>query len=238
MSILPTFDYLYALRLSYIDEYYNYVPENIIIDKLKHFILNIEPNEIIVKEHLINFYKYFDIDISNFTEIDTDNHNNHANANANEFKEQMLEYINSISNMINTRAHNYQPMSMNVNHVQSPPVVMYLPIGQGNPPFNNQDMLNMLNIIQSIPQVQIPVQMHDVVNILDEKDRDKIVKTILTEDLNSDCSVCMGKLEKDETIATLPCTHTFHDECIDTYLNKYNYICPVCRKAVGNSSVL
>ena len=33
----------------------------------------------------------------------------------------------------------------------------------------------------------------------------------------------------------IDCSHYFHKACLEKWLEKYNYICPVCRKELGKS---
>lgn len=47
-----------------------------------------------------------------------------------------------------------------------------------------------------------------------------------------DCAVCLGEVEKGETVRRLPtCQHVFHRECIDLWLSAHA-TCPVCRSGV------
>jgi hypothetical protein len=47
-----------------------------------------------------------------------------------------------------------------------------------------------------------------------------------------DCAVCLGEVEKGETVRQLPaCQHVFHRECIDPWLRAHA-TCPVCRSSV------
>ncbi|CAL4970318.1 unnamed protein product [Urochloa decumbens] len=47
-----------------------------------------------------------------------------------------------------------------------------------------------------------------------------------------DCAVCLGELEKGETVRRLrACQHVFHLECIDLWLRAHA-TCPVCRSGV------
>jgi hypothetical protein len=57
----------------------------------------------------------------------------------------------------------------------------------------------------------------------------KLKTSKLEADLESKCTICMGKLSKDEMITTLPCNHIYHSECINEYLSSYNSKCPSCR---------
>ncbi|XP_076937246.1 RING-H2 finger protein ATL52-like [Bidens hawaiensis] len=48
----------------------------------------------------------------------------------------------------------------------------------------------------------------------------------------TDCSVCLGEFQEDESIKILPkCSHVFHVYCIDTWL-KTHLNCPLCRANV------
>lgn len=48
----------------------------------------------------------------------------------------------------------------------------------------------------------------------------------------TDCSVCLGEFQEDESIRLLPkCSHAFHVYCIDTWL-KTHLNCPLCRAKV------
>ncbi|GJN19447.1 hypothetical protein PR202_gb06726 [Eleusine coracana subsp. coracana] len=48
----------------------------------------------------------------------------------------------------------------------------------------------------------------------------------------ADCAVCLGDVEKGETVRRMPaCRHVFHRECIDVWLHAHA-TCPVCRRAV------
>jgi hypothetical protein len=46
-----------------------------------------------------------------------------------------------------------------------------------------------------------------------------------------DCSVCLEKYGRGDTVLTLPCLHFFHQSCAIPWL-KANKTCPVCKKEV------
>ncbi|KAJ4966670.1 hypothetical protein NE237_018519 [Protea cynaroides] len=48
----------------------------------------------------------------------------------------------------------------------------------------------------------------------------------------TDCSVCLGEFQEDETLRLLPkCSHAFHLPCIDTWLRSHTN-CPLCRAPI------
>jgi Ring finger domain len=50
--------------------------------------------------------------------------------------------------------------------------------------------------------------------------------------VSTDCSVCLGEFNEDESLRLLPeCTHAFHVECIDKWLESHSN-CPICRASV------
>lgn len=56
---------------------------------------------------------------------------------------------------------------------------------------------------------------------------------VLDKEMNGEsddktCPICLGEFEKGNEIRTLPCTHFFHKDCIDPWLNT-NTSCPRCR---------
>lgn len=54
------------------------------------------------------------------------------------------------------------------------------------------------------------------------------IKKNLIENYNSECVICLETFKKNEKVAQLECEHTFHKDCIKTWLN-LNNTCPTCR---------
>jgi hypothetical protein len=96
---------------------------------------------------------------------------------------------------------------------------------------------NLSNLISNIISEELyNLQTEDVICTLDESEKDKLKKSILTEKVDNkiyDCNVCLEEIELNQEIIELPCEHIYHSECIEKYLNEYNYKCPSCRKEVG-----
>jgi len=47
------------------------------------------------------------------------------------------------------------------------------------------------------------------------------------------CNICLCEFEDGEDLRTLPCTHTFHKDCIDKWL-KMNKVCPIDRQEISS----
>ncbi|PON34123.1 43kDa postsynaptic protein [Parasponia andersonii] len=54
----------------------------------------------------------------------------------------------------------------------------------------------------------------------------------------TDCSVCLGEFQEDESLRLLPkCSHAFHVPCIDTWLRSHTN-CPLCRAPIVINSTV
>ncbi|KAJ3689950.1 hypothetical protein LUZ61_019114 [Rhynchospora tenuis] len=52
-----------------------------------------------------------------------------------------------------------------------------------------------------------------------------------------ECAVCLADFQEKESIKVLPgCSHAFHIDCIDTWL-QFNANCPMCRSVITSSSL-
>jgi hypothetical protein len=49
------------------------------------------------------------------------------------------------------------------------------------------------------------------------------------------CPICLIEHEDEDVVRILKCKHFFHKSCIDEWLNKHSYKCPICRCELGNS---
>lgn len=108
-------------------------------------------------------------------------------------------------------------------------------VGTHNSMINVLNSLMVSNGINNIPMSFAQSMFTDVVVSTDDKDLESLKTTKLETKIDTDCSICMGHLEKDEEVSELKCSHIFHTECIKPYLEQYNYKCPVCRAAVGKA---
>ena len=132
---------------------------------------------------------------------------------------QFTFYSSNSTNSINTiRTIQY---TFNPNSIFQPNLRNII---NSNPLFSSQGIFNSL--------VFEPI-MEDVVSTLDDSEKDKLKVYKLIEKKEEKCTICMSEINVDEQVCDLPCAHTFHDECIQPWLNHYNYKCPVCRKEVG-----
>lgn len=57
----------------------------------------------------------------------------------------------------------------------------------------------------------------------------------MKETSTCECSICMGEYSQGTIVKKLPCLHTFHCDCIDSWLRLHNS-CPVCRHEIDGSN--
>ena len=95
--------------------------------------------------------------------------------------------------------------------------------------------LNMELIATFINILNQNIVNEDVVVTTD--DVNDIKKIELDEMNHYNCSICMDTLKKGDTVLDIECKHIFHSECLTEYLEKYNHICPICRKDIGKSKI-
>ncbi len=157
------------------------------------------------------------------------------NGNSYNFNSQNPQLVNSLMN--NSSGINM----INSPFIQNAPMMNFNQIG------THGSMINVINSllggnhglsgsgILPIPLTTGPSMFSDVVVSTDDKDLESLKTIKLETNLDTDCSICMGHLEKDEEVSELKCSHTFHTECIKPYLRQYNYKCPVCRAEVGKA---
>lgn len=76
----------------------------------------------------------------------------------------------------------------------------------------------------------------DVKNIVTDEILDENTKKLLFKNLDSNlkinyktCSICIDDYEEESEIRQLNCNHVFHVTCIDPWLLKESYKCPLCR---------
>ncbi|PRQ18364.1 putative transcription factor C2H2 family [Rosa chinensis] len=46
------------------------------------------------------------------------------------------------------------------------------------------------------------------------------------------CVICIEDLEAGVQVIRLPCSHLYHERCIDRWLKKPSHICPICRSPI------
>jgi len=120
-----------------------------------------------------------------------------------------------------------------------------------NNPLNNNlhitfdpNRLNLANTLFTafLPQNNI-FQFANVINfplnsshISTENILEKNTKVIKYNDIDiklrskyETCYICLADFDKDDTIRIIKCEHIFHKDCIDPWLLKESYKCPVCR---------
>ncbi|XP_022735667.1 E3 ubiquitin-protein ligase AMFR-like [Durio zibethinus] len=55
-----------------------------------------------------------------------------------------------------------------------------------------------------------------------------MLKKVCMEIGDQDCMICLEELKVGSDVSRMPCSHTFHGDCIEKWLKQSHY-CPICR---------
>lgn len=217
--------YLFALRVSLQDTYNN---ESDIIRELKKDLLLSGTNSNEIDNSLQQFYQYYGIDIPLDTiqqvpiedniefDVEYSDGSSDDDLSDNELQIQPPN-IHSHFSIIQGLNHFINSLEENNDIIQVPVNQLFGLVFNGNQHIES-------NLMNNLEDIRITV---------DEKEINNLESKVLEDNLDTDCSICMANMVKDETIIKLKCSHVFHKECIETYLKQYNHKCPICRKKVG-----
>lgn len=82
-----------------------------------------------------------------------------------------------------------------------------------------------------IPQNDPDENKTDIENQKLPKDCTVYNKNNATNQNTESCSICLGEYNNNEVIKKLPCDHSFHRKCIESWTNTHD-TCPLCRRSV------
>ncbi|MCD9639425.1 hypothetical protein HAX54_023940 [Datura stramonium] len=76
-----------------------------------------------------------------------------------------------------------------------------------------------------------PITAKQYLKLIDEKNPVSRFKSTSTSGaINPEtCAVCLSVFEEGEQVRKLKCNHTFHKDCLDTWLQQDSATCPLCR---------
>lgn len=60
----------------------------------------------------------------------------------------------------------------------------------------------------------------------------KINSSVVENDMEDECHLCLDTMKKGENVFILPCQHTFHTKCVDELVVHQHIVCPLCRKSI------
>jgi len=172
--------------------------------------------------------------------------------NTNEVRDTVNQFV-SIINDIDDRLHELEDLNTdNYTNEQINPLTILSLFENNlnillNIPQPNTDIFNLLNsntssiyinippIIPSILPSILPIQ-EDVKNVATENILDENTDILEYHELTNElkekyksCSICIDDYSNDNEIRKLHCNHVFHKDCIDPWLLKESYKCPICR---------
>ncbi|KAJ6937597.1 hypothetical protein NC652_012039 [Populus alba x Populus x berolinensis] len=57
--------------------------------------------------------------------------------------------------------------------------------------------------------------------------------SIIVQKKDVSCSICLVELEKEDMVSQLSrCMHVFHTDCIDKWIQRDHFTCPLCRTSI------
>ena len=250
---------LFAQRLYYQDIYDE---ETDIIKKLKLYLFNRHSNINDINNILFGFYQYYNIEnitleliqentvrILPIFNIPINEENNNDNN---------INYINIINRLIRHRLNNNNNNQDNNNqdndnqdndNQDNDNQDNDNNNGNNNEGNNNNEennfrhiftnsvinLLSNFNIIDIYIDNQNNQQLEDVIVTVNDEDLEKMEEIIVLEDTNIECTICLNNIVKDDKMIKLSCNHSYHSDCIMTYLKNYNHKCPICRCEIGTA---
>ena len=60
---------------------------------------------------------------------------------------------------------------------------------------------------------------------------ENLPRRLIREDSETECPICLKRLEQDDEVMRLPCSHEFHSDCLTAWLDKAGS-CPLCRRSL------
>ena len=97
---------------------------------------------------------------------------------------------------------------------------------------------NVLNLLNNFNVIDIYTQnnnqpLEDVIVTVNDEDLDRMERIQVLEDTEIECTICLNNINTHDEMVKLSCNHSYHSNCIMTYLKNYNHKCPVCRYEIG-----
>ncbi|KAL2851974.1 hypothetical protein BJY01DRAFT_208606 [Aspergillus pseudoustus] len=105
-----------------------------------------------------------------------------------------------------------------------------LNIGRNGDAVYSQEELDRVisQLVEQNNHSAVPPAAQDAIQALPKKAADA---EILGSEGKAECSICMDSVKIGDEVTVLPCTHWFHPQCIEMWLNQHN-TCPHCRRGI------
>ena len=230
-------DYMTALKL-YLDNEYNHDGSDTSIYIIKNIYnylhdLNISDEEI-KKAILLLFEHDSDKEEIEYILDRIISRRYASNVNAMTYN----NYFNNIFSMINSTANIVNEIRTEVTDqytgdIISPTMVIDL-INTNLNNFNNNFTITFYTNDQQ--NFQDPLLSEDVKTIATEDILNKNTTVDVYKNVNKElrekhttCAICIDDFNDESNIRIIKCSHVFHKDCIDPWLLKESYKCPVCR---------
>ena len=232
------FDYVFALRMTYEEEFRE--EKDINMRLIRDLITaNMDRNEVPI--FLKNFYDNVGISTTEeyFNELMINVVHNEQQNIQNMFS-ALLNPVNILNDVVRIPINNHNIVEQVEQQVEHQDEQQDEQEDDDDVPQLEDQVLhdNGLHHIQALFAMLLngglqQAQQSDVVASLSSEDINKLEKYTLKEDLDYSCSICKTSMDTDENVCKLECGHIHHTECIEPWFVKYNYKCPVCRHEIG-----
>ena len=132
------------------------------------------------------------------------------------------------------------PPTLNINNTE----ILFTPINNNNSGssivFEYSNLVDNNNLLgqlmnQIINTTNLNQPQEDINVTMDKEDINNLEILRYNEEEDSNCSICLMDVVKDDYYYKINCGHFFHRKCLEKWLEEYNYVCPVCRKELGKS---
>ena len=155
-----------------------------------------------------------------------------TNNPTNESTNNQQQLNSNFEQLINVEQFNeiFQQRTLSNINLEFEHVINQIQLFDRNREFEQQNNTN--NYFSNLENVKLVISP-DVLSNIPIMKYSKLMSINQTNILNKTCSICQEDFEQTDTIRQIKCGHVYHQFCIDKWLTKYDYKCPMCRKEAG-----
>lgn len=85
-----------------------------------------------------------------------------------------------------------------------------------------------IHVFEQLYDEYMAEELKEQLGVRDEVLQAIPIKTVVKEDPNRQCAICLKAYQKGQKVFFLACKHHFHIDCLKPWFDK-NHVCPNCR---------